>query len=63
MKPIALSRYLIEAQHQGHINADLRLLLLPGGFLVLGKVEALFGGEAAIHDPDQPGPEGHVRNG
>ena len=27
MKPIALSRYLIEAQHQGHINADLRLLL------------------------------------
>ena len=27
MKPTALSRYLIEAQHQGHINADLRLLL------------------------------------
>ncbi len=27
MKPTALSRHLIEAQHQGHINADLRLLL------------------------------------
>ena len=27
MKPISLTRYLIEEQHRGHINADLRLLI------------------------------------
>ena len=27
MKPISLTRFLIEEQHRGHINADLRLLI------------------------------------
>ena len=27
MKPISLTRYLIEEQHAGRINADLRLLI------------------------------------